>query len=112
MEEDLKLMKNRLSVENWSGKSLEAVQQDFHAKIFAKNLTLALVHHSEARGQEAPAQKKYPYQINVAQIWPKMKDTIVLLFLKAGTIPLAPPQPVPLTADGAIGRNIFGLSID
>lgn len=83
VEEDLKLMKNRLSVENWSGKSLQAVQQDFHAKIFAKNLTLALAHHFEPRGQETPTHKKYPYKINVAQALSKMKDTIVLLFLKA-----------------------------
>jgi len=83
VEEDLKLMKNRLAMENWSGKSLEAVQQDFHAKTFAKNLTLALAHHSEARRQEAQTHKKYPYKINVAQALSKMKDTIVMLFLKA-----------------------------
>lgn len=83
VEEDLKLMKNRLVVENWSGKSIEAVHQDFYAKIFAKNLTLALAHHSEAKEQEEPTPKKYSYKINVAQAVSKMKDTIVLLFLKA-----------------------------
>ena len=51
VEEDLKLMKNRLTVENWSGKSLEAVQQDFHAKIFAKNLTLAQGRYPDLAGK-------------------------------------------------------------
>ena len=42
VEEDYKIMKHRLEVENFSGKSTEAVHQDFFAKLFTKNLTSIL----------------------------------------------------------------------
>ena len=38
VEEDYKVVKSRLELENFSGKSVLSVYQDFHAKVFAKNL--------------------------------------------------------------------------
>ena len=35
-------MKLRLEVENWSGTSVEAIYQDFHATLFTKNLSALL----------------------------------------------------------------------
>ena len=39
VEEDYKTLKYRLQIENFSGKTVHSVYQDFHAKIFSKNLT-------------------------------------------------------------------------
>lgn len=43
IEEDYKKMKSHLEVEQFSGLSVLAVQQDFHAKVFSKNLASLLV---------------------------------------------------------------------
>ena len=42
VEEDYKVIKSRIEVENWSGKTVLAIYQDFHAKVFTKNLTAIL----------------------------------------------------------------------
>jgi hypothetical protein len=42
VEEDYKVLKAWLTMENFSGKSVLSIYQDFHAKIFSKNLTSIL----------------------------------------------------------------------
>lgn len=81
IEENYKVLKCRIEIENFSGKSIEAVLQDFHAKIFMHNLTavLAFPVHSCI---EMDAQKKLlDYKINWTQALAKMRNCgIVLLF--------------------------------
>jgi len=50
-EEEIKHPKGAAQVENFSGKSVEAVLQDFHARVFLVNLTaiLALPVHEEIK---------------------------------------------------------------
>jgi hypothetical protein len=36
-------MKCRVQIENFSGKTVHSVYQDFHAKVFSKNLTMMIV---------------------------------------------------------------------
>lgn len=43
VEEDYKTLKYRLQIENFSGKTVHSVNQDFHAKLFSKNLVAAVV---------------------------------------------------------------------
>jgi len=43
VEEDYKLIKCRIQIENFSGKTVHSVYQDFHAKVFAKNLASILI---------------------------------------------------------------------
>ena len=80
VEEDYKTMKCRLEIENFSGKSVEAVYQDFYAKVFSCNLTAVLAHPTRDIIEENSKEKKHPYQLNFTQALSKMKDTIVLLF--------------------------------
>ena len=80
VEEDYKLMKCRIEIERFSGESVESVYQDFHAKVFSKNLTLILVQSVKDHVQESCVNRKYEYQINITQAFSKMKNTIVLLF--------------------------------
>lgn len=83
VEEDYKSMKCWLEVENFSGKSVLSIQQDFHAKIVSKNLTSALCSPARENVKRGSAGKQYVYQINFAQALSKTKDVIVLLFQKA-----------------------------
>lgn len=85
-EENYKTTKSRIEIENFSGKSVESVLQDFHAKVFAMNLTAALIH--PAQDVVAEEQKKYAYRINVTQALSKMKDSIVLLFKRIDIVEL------------------------
>lgn len=80
VEEDYKAMKKRLEIENWTGKSILSVYQDFHAKVFTKNLTAILVHPAQQAVEEQTTRRKHEYQINFTEALSKMKDAVVLLF--------------------------------
>jgi len=80
IEESYKIMKSRIEMENFTGKSPEAVRQDFYARIFTANLTaiLSFPVREKIKGKQ---KRKYDYQINWTQAVAKMKDSVVLLFL-------------------------------
>lgn len=80
VEEDYKAMKCRIEIERFSGETVESIYQDFHAKVFSKNLTSILVQSVKDNVQESCVNRKHEYQINLTQAFSKMKDTIVLLF--------------------------------
>ncbi len=84
VEEDYKIIKHKLETENFSGKSVESVFQDFHAKIFTKNLTAILKFGTQSRVDAKCAKKKlkYSYVVNTTNALSKMKGTIVLLFTR------------------------------
>ncbi len=83
VEENYKTAKCRIEIENFSGKSVESVYQDFHAKVFTMNLTAAISHPAQDVIASENEQKKYAYRINVTQALSKMKDSIVLLFIRS-----------------------------
>lgn len=80
VEEDYKTVKCWIEIENFSGKSVLSVYQDFHAKIFSKNMTSALAYPTREIVRQASEGKKYEYQINFAQALSNTKNVIVLLF--------------------------------
>ena len=82
-EENYKTAKCRIEIENFSGKSVESVYQDFHAKVFTMNLTAAITHPAQDIITGESEQKKYAYRINVTQALSKMKDAVVLLFKRS-----------------------------
>ena len=86
IEEDYKTMKCRLEVENFTGKSVLSVYQDFHAKIFAKNFTSILAFPTDSVIKENSKDKKFDDQLNFAQALSKTKDVIALLFNSAKNI--------------------------
>jgi hypothetical protein len=88
VEESYKVWKSRLEIENWSGQSVLAVYQDFHAKVFTTNLTAILAHPAQAVVQQKSQGKKYRYRINMANAVSKMKDTVVLLLQRTAILPL------------------------
>jgi len=88
VEEDYKVMKSRVEVENWSGESVLAIYQDFHAKIFTKNLTAILAHPVQAAVTLASQEKQHRYRTNMTHALSKMKDTVVLLLQRANPLSL------------------------
>lgn len=88
IETDYRHIKTRLEVENWTGLTVSAIYQDFHATVFTKNLTAILAQPAQQAVIQASSTKKYRYQINMANLFSKMKDTIFLLFYSANPLPL------------------------
>lgn len=82
VEEDYKVMKHRIEIENWSGETVESVFQDFHAKVFVKNFTAALAHCTKKAIEQKTSHRKYEYQINFTQALAKMKNVVGLLILR------------------------------
>jgi hypothetical protein len=79
IEEDYEVLKSRIEVENWSGKSVLAVYQEFHAAIFTKNMIGILAQPAQQEVIQQSQSKKYIYQINMTNLISKMKDTIIYL---------------------------------
>ena len=88
VEEQYKVFKARLELENFSGTSVLAVYQDFHAKVFAANLTAILARPAQEVVAQDSLEKKYRCQINMTNALSKMKDTIVLFFHRSNILSL------------------------
>lgn len=82
VEESYKTMKSRLEIENFSGKSCLAINQDFYAKIFSCNLTTILVSGTDQIVKERCKNRKNKYKPNLTQALNRMKNSIVLLFCR------------------------------
>ena len=80
VEEDYKAIKCRLELENFSGKSVLSVYQDFHAKVFTKNLVWIMAFPGNNVLCQQHDDRKYDYQINFSQALSKSKGVIGLLF--------------------------------
>jgi hypothetical protein len=80
VEEDYKFIKCRMELENFSGKSVLSVYQDFHAKIFTKNLVSILSSRVNDQLEHIRENTKYVYHINFTQALSKSKGVIALLF--------------------------------
>jgi hypothetical protein len=86
VETDYRRIKIRLQVENWSGKTVESIYQDFHATIFSKNFAAILAQPTQPVIDEQTHERKHPYQVNMTNLFSKMKDTLVLLFTRCKII--------------------------
>ena len=83
VEEDYKTMKCRMELASFSGKSTLSVYQDFHAKVFSKNLTSIVANTTKDEIDKLSQRRNFQYQINFVQALSKMKHTIVLLFTRS-----------------------------
>lgn len=83
VEEDYKVWKHRINIENFSGKTVHSVYQDFHALIFAKNLSAIFANSVQEIIDNNTANRKYAYKINLAHVFSVMKNSIALLFLRS-----------------------------
>jgi len=83
VEEDYKVIKVWLTLENFSGKSALSIYQDFHAKIFSKNLTSILAFSVADEVERQRPECSYRYKINFAQALSKTKNVLILLLQRS-----------------------------
>ncbi|MGB5561520.1 MAG: IS4 family transposase [Sedimenticolaceae bacterium] len=88
IEENYKREKQRLEIENFSGRSPWVVLQDFHAKIFVQNLTAIIATLAQWLADERYRHRQHTYRINFANALSKMKNNLVRLFLYTSPLDL------------------------
>jgi hypothetical protein len=84
-EESYKLLKSRIELENFSGKTAKAVRQDFHAKIFLMTLCAAYAYPTEEKvvaEYKADEKRKYDQKINRTHALATMMDLAIPMFIK------------------------------
>ena len=79
VEENYKRLKQWVEIENFSGKSVLSVYQDFYAKVLTTNLTAMVANAAQKQVDKATAHRKYAYQVNFAQALSKIKNTLLEL---------------------------------
>lgn len=67
VEEDYKVMKCRIELENFSGQSELSVYQDFHARIFSKNIISMLAFAALNTVTESTKNRVHNYRVNFTQ---------------------------------------------
>lgn len=88
IEETYKREKQRMEIENFSGRSPWVVLQDFHAKIFAQTLTATIATLAQWLADQRYRHRQHTYRINFANALSKMKNNLVLLFLHTSPLEL------------------------
>ena len=80
-----KLLKSRIELEDFSGKTAKAVRQDFHAKVLMMTLCAAFAHPIENKVRaehKADKNRKHAQQINRTNALAVFSDMAIPMFLK------------------------------
>jgi len=84
-EESYKMLKSRVEVENFTGKTARAVRQDFFAKIFLMNLCAIYSHPIEEKVRAEyieNEQRKHAQKINRTHALATLRDILVPMFIR------------------------------
>ena len=87
-EEHYKRFKSRIEIENWSGKSVLSVYQDFFAKIFSLNLSMTLANTAQDIVSVRHADDRHPKQVNIAHALCVLKKAVVRVFNRPNPLSL------------------------
>jgi len=82
VEEQYKFFKSRIEIENFTGKSVLAVKQDFYARVLMSNLAVMLSFSVKPNVTKVKAKNVRKYQINKTRAAAKMKNAGILLFFR------------------------------
>lgn len=74
------ILKNRLSLENFTGLTALAIKQDFYATVFLSNYEAILVYDTNLELQEKVNDNKYAQQVNKAQSFNAIKHKAFDIF--------------------------------
>jgi hypothetical protein len=77
------LIKGRLDLENFTGWSVEAVQQDVHSTIFLSNLESIMIRPCEVQLEEQSRGLKHRQQVNHAVSFHALKTQLIPLLLSS-----------------------------
>jgi hypothetical protein len=81
VEENYKHLKMWVELENFTGKSVLSVKQDFYARVLSSNLVAMMSNAAQRLIDRNTKGRRLPYQVNFAQAISKMKNTLVKLIL-------------------------------
>ena len=73
------VLKSRLDLENFSGETVEAIRQDFHAAVLLCNLESLLTRPAHEAVQASTAEDQHPKQINRADAYHALKAQLLPL---------------------------------
>jgi len=73
------VLKSRLDLENFSGETVEAIRQDFHASVLLCNLESLLTRPAQEAVQASTTEDQHPKQINRADAYHALKDQLLPL---------------------------------
>ena len=77
IEEDYKVLKSKLNIENFSGMSVEVILQDLYAKSLTKNLAAVSVNEAKKHIATPDKTRAYNYKINFTFAVSQLKDNII-----------------------------------
>ena len=84
VEEGYKSFKKVLHIENFSGRTPQAIRQDFHARVFMLNMATMIRTQGIQPENPTARGKKYKTQLNKTQVIAKTKDFLVDIFYSKG----------------------------
>jgi hypothetical protein len=80
------VIKSRIELENFSGKSTLSVYQDFHAKVLMKNIvSIFALSVNDMLAEDKIKGQKYDYRVNFTHSLETSKDLIPLHFQRSKT---------------------------
>lgn len=82
IEEKIKTLKGRVVIERFTGKSVQSVEQDFHAKILAANLVQLLAGALGKSIARVSRHRRHAWAINFTQAISKSKIVLAPLLLR------------------------------
>lgn len=80
IEEDYKILKISLELENFSGKTVHSIYQDIYAQLLAKNIVSCLSFDSDRQIRQSGKKNLYKHKINFTYALSKTKEVMALLF--------------------------------
>lgn len=81
VEESYKTFKHKVCIGNFSGKSLNAILQDFYVKIFIMNLTAVAIIPINTALKKESVKVKYTHQVNVIEFIATLKRSVASFFI-------------------------------
>jgi len=81
IEDSYKTFKNKVCIENFSGKTENAVMQDFYVKIFIMNLTAVAIRPINIALSKKSVKIKHIHQVNLIEALATMKKGVVSFFV-------------------------------
>jgi len=78
-------IKNILSVENFSGLSINTIEQDFHCAMFISNVQSLILDEANEKVKDNYSSRKYEYKVNTSVSLGFMKYRIIDIFIKKGS---------------------------
>ena len=113
VEEDYKFLKCRAELANFSGISVEAIYQDFFAKIFTANMTSILAFEANIELEKKYQKRKLNYKVNWTNALENIRKSGFLLFIRENFTSILEKlhilfqvSPVPIRPDRTFKRHI------